>query len=303
MHLSPSHLAFEYSPYHSIKHFNYFSIYDNLLLKYVGKPIIFVEIGVLDGGSLFMWRKFLGPEARIIGIDLNPSATKWREFGFEIFIGDQADFSFWASFFKSVGTIDVLLDDGGHTNYQQIVTLLATADFVRNGGTIIIEDTHTSYMKFGNFKKASFIEFSKKLIDEINRRHLNRGTKLNGLSKCVFAITQFESISAFHIDTTKCVHNSRVENHGEKDNSDDFRYATESYLETFFKQLYDLISVDYPNEAKRIKYPVFYSFTSRGIQRVVLRSLIIPFRFVIYFILKTLNLKKLMNLIKQSKKY
>ena len=67
--------AFTSSPYFSIKHTNYFDIYDSLLSRYVGKDITFVEIGILDGGSLFMWREFLGKDARIIGIDLNPEAT------------------------------------------------------------------------------------------------------------------------------------------------------------------------------------------------------------------------------------
>ena len=28
---------------------------------------------------------------RIIGIDFNPSAKRWKEYGFEIFIGNQSD--------------------------------------------------------------------------------------------------------------------------------------------------------------------------------------------------------------------
>lgn len=39
----------------------------------------FVEIGVLDGGSLFMWRDYLGKDAEIIGIDLNPDAKRWEK--------------------------------------------------------------------------------------------------------------------------------------------------------------------------------------------------------------------------------
>ncbi|NBP54584.1 MAG: class I SAM-dependent methyltransferase, partial [Actinobacteria bacterium] len=31
-----------------------------------------------------MWREFLGPNARIIGIDLNPLAKRWESEGFEI---------------------------------------------------------------------------------------------------------------------------------------------------------------------------------------------------------------------------
>lgn len=58
--------SFLNSPYFSIKHTNYFDVYDKLLTKFVGETITFVEIGILDGGSLFMWRDFLGKNARII---------------------------------------------------------------------------------------------------------------------------------------------------------------------------------------------------------------------------------------------
>jgi len=58
-----------------------------------------VEIGVANGGSLFMWRSFFGKKARIIGIDFNPTAKKWEKYGFEIFIGNQAHSIFWNFFF------------------------------------------------------------------------------------------------------------------------------------------------------------------------------------------------------------
>ena len=112
---SPSYRAFTESPEASFKHTTYFPVYDVLLQRYQNTPITFVEIGVLNGGSLFMWRKFFGDSARIIGIDLNPEAKKWEEHGFEIFIGSQEDPTFWAEFCESVEEIDVVLDDGGHT--------------------------------------------------------------------------------------------------------------------------------------------------------------------------------------------
>ncbi len=66
------------SKYLSIKHSSYFQVYEELLSKYRNKKITFVEIGVFNGGSLFMWRSYFGPEARIIGIDFNPEAKKWE---------------------------------------------------------------------------------------------------------------------------------------------------------------------------------------------------------------------------------
>ena len=86
-----SYKSFMKSPYNSIKHSTYFDSYDYFFNDYIGKEITFLEIGVLAGGSLFMWRDYFGPKARIIGIDFNPNAKKWEEHGFEIFIGSQSD--------------------------------------------------------------------------------------------------------------------------------------------------------------------------------------------------------------------
>ena len=118
--------SFIKSKYLSLKWKNYFYIYDKLFEKYRNKKIIFVEIGVFSGGSLFMWKNFFGANAEIIGIDLNPEAQRWEKHGFRIFIGNQSDPNFWKDFFKRVGRVDVVIDDGGHTNKQQVFTLLET---------------------------------------------------------------------------------------------------------------------------------------------------------------------------------
>ena len=85
-----------------------------------------------------MWREFFGKDARIIGVDNNPNAKKLEEHGFEIHIGDQGSSDFWQRVFKSVGSIDVLIDDGGHTNEQQIVTVSSSLEHINPGGKIIV---------------------------------------------------------------------------------------------------------------------------------------------------------------------
>jgi len=74
--------SYQSSPFPSFKVSNYFYTYDKLFSHLIGTECTFIEVGVLNGGSLFMWRKYLGEKARIIGIDLNPEATKWRDHGF-----------------------------------------------------------------------------------------------------------------------------------------------------------------------------------------------------------------------------
>ena len=121
-----------------------------------------------------MWKRFFGKKRRIIGIDLDPSAKELEKFGFEIFIGDQSSKKFWDDFFSNVGSIDILLDDGGHTNEHQILTLNYVLDNINNGGIIIVEDVICSYQKkFDNPSKYSFINYSKFLIDDLNGRYVD----------------------------------------------------------------------------------------------------------------------------------
>ena len=178
--MSDSFKSFETSKYSSTKHKNYFGIYDRIFKKYIGKKIILVEIGVLNGGSLFMWRNFFDGNAEIIGVDLNPNAKKWEQHGFKIFIGDQSDPNFWRDFFKKVGNVDIVIDDGGHTNKQQVFTLLETIPNINDNGMLVVEDVHSSYMtKFRNPSKYSFISFSKTIVDELNSRSKVFGKKKN----------------------------------------------------------------------------------------------------------------------------
>ncbi|HYN79354.1 MAG TPA: hypothetical protein VES73_16350 [Lamprocystis sp. (in: g-proteobacteria)] len=110
--------AWEGSPEPTLKITSYFPVYARLFSHLRGRPCVFIETGVLNGGSLFMWRQWLGDQARIIGLDLNPGALKWREAGFEIHIGDQGDPAFWRGLLAEIGAFDVLLDDGGHQSFQ-----------------------------------------------------------------------------------------------------------------------------------------------------------------------------------------
>jgi hypothetical protein len=43
---------------------------------------------------------FFGPNARIIGVEINPSAKQWENFGFKIFIGDSGSENFCDNFYK-----------------------------------------------------------------------------------------------------------------------------------------------------------------------------------------------------------
>lgn len=146
--------------------------------------------------------------------------------GFDIHIGNQADPKFWDKFFSSIGDVDVILDDGGHTNEQQIITTHKTIPHIKDGGMLIVEDTNTSYSKeFGNPSKYSFINYSKTLIDSVNSRCPSVRASKNVLNKAVYSLGYYESIVCFNIDRKKSFISSRTSNEGISFNAQDFRHC------------------------------------------------------------------------------
>ncbi len=153
---------------------HYFEIYERHFSRFRGLPICIVEFGVSQGGSLQMWRDYFGPQAVIHGVDINPACKQFEEPGTFIHIGDQEDRSFLQSLANSLPPIDILIDDGGHTMRQQIHTFEEMFGAVKPEGVYLVEDLHTSYWKRwggGVRKRGTFIEYSKRLIDQLNAWH------------------------------------------------------------------------------------------------------------------------------------
>lgn len=216
---------YENVPYLSIKYDNYFLVYEALLAKYVGKEVVIVEVGVFNGGSLFMWREFFGHSARIIGIDLNPDAREWEKHGFEIYIGDQSSDTFWTELFHKIGKVDVLIDDGGHTNRQQIVTSHYAIQNINDGGVLIVEDVHTNYFReFGNPSRYSFVNFAHRIVDGVNSRAYSLHRTYAQYSSRVYSVSFFESMVAFQIDARLCRQSVPTSNNGANRGVTDFRY-------------------------------------------------------------------------------
>lgn len=286
--------CFDSSPYRSIKHENYFDIYEKELSPFQGKNVTMVEVGVLDGGSLFMWREFFGQNARIVGVDANPLAKRWEEFGFEIEIGDQASSHFWSSFFDKFGVIDLLVDDGGHTNKQQSSTLINCLKKVRPGGLIIVDDTHSSYLSdFGNPSCASIVEFSKLGVDAIQARFPKNELKMNELSRNVWSIRFYESIIVLEIDPSKCKINKLAENSGiilGNETAEDFRNYNEGKLTSLLRTISTidaLKGLSVGNTHSSLKFINFILKSQFGGQLISKFSL--PFRYLSVCILSLKN--------------
>jgi hypothetical protein len=172
----------------------YFEVYDRHLSSFIGKEITLVEVGVQKGGSLEMWSAYLGSQAKIIGIDVDPECSKltYTQNNISVIIGDQGDPAFWDKFL-SENKVDILIDDGGHYMNQQIVTLEKVYPTLPIGGIFICEDCHTSYMSGnggGLENPNTFIEYSKSLVDVLNFNWKEQyTTKLDHRNKTVQDLT------------------------------------------------------------------------------------------------------------------
>ncbi len=90
-----------------------------------------------------MWKDYFGKDAKIYGININPLCKELEEPNIKILIGSQSDRNFLKEVKRQIPPIDVLIDDGGHTMIQQIVSFEELFDYVKDNGVNLCEDLHT----------------------------------------------------------------------------------------------------------------------------------------------------------------
>ncbi len=181
---------------------HYFEIYEKYFSKYKNKKVNILEIGISHGGSLQMWKKYFGENVNIFAIDVNQECKKHEDDKIKIFIGSQSDVNFLKTVESQLPELDIILDDGGHTMQQQIVSFEQLYLKVKEGGLYIVEDTHSSYWHAfgGGLKnKNSFIEYAKNLIDSLYDSHISnkRSLLINEITKNIYSISYYDSIVVF----------------------------------------------------------------------------------------------------------
>ncbi len=150
---------------------HYFDIYHKHFARFRGRSPVVMEIGVFHGGSLQMWHHYFGPGARLVGIDIDPRCRRFGDESTTILVGDQSDRRFLAEVRGRVPHIDILIDDGGHTMAQQIITFEELYPYVQPDGIYLCEDIHTSFIpEFGGGyrREGTFLEYSKALVDRLH---------------------------------------------------------------------------------------------------------------------------------------
>ena len=182
-----------------MKWLHYLPIYDRLFARFAGRPVKFLEIGVLGGGSIHMWREYFGPLATIYGIDVNPDCAPYGRDAGQVRIGSQDDPEFLRAVVQEMGGVDVVLDDGSHIASHQRTSFDVLFPLLPNGGLYVIEDLHTSYWPDyeGGLKRAgTMIEYLKDMIDQMHTHYYVEGTNRSDRMVPVSSIQFFDSIAA-----------------------------------------------------------------------------------------------------------
>jgi hypothetical protein len=130
---------------------HYFDIYHRHFSRLRGRDVRVLEIGIYSGGSLGMWTDYFGPRCQVYGVDIEPACKTYESDSVKVFIGDQADRDFWKRFKKEVGSIDIVIDDGGHLPEQQIVTFEELLPHIQPGGIYLCEDLHGTLNTFASY--------------------------------------------------------------------------------------------------------------------------------------------------------
>lgn len=123
-----------------------------------------LEIGVMDGLSMKMWREYY-PNAEIVGMDIKDMSfmhnDDWQvPDSVQLVQGNATK----AKDTKPLGHFDIIIDDGSHfwADQQKSFELLYYSQ-LNEGGIYIIEDLWTSHIDFYKSGKINTLDYLKKL--------------------------------------------------------------------------------------------------------------------------------------------
>jgi len=162
---------------------HYLEIYERHFepLRQRERPLRILELGVSRGGSLEIWRKYFGPHARIVGIDIDALCAERVDPENAVIIGDQSDpVILNAAIERLGGGVDIVIDDGSHVGHHQIASFEFFYPRLSEHGVYLCEDLHCSYWdsyEGGYQRPGTFIEFTKELVDRLHASYLDDSLK------------------------------------------------------------------------------------------------------------------------------
>jgi len=153
----------------SLKWDGYLMAYDIELAPYRNRKhgIRLLEIGVMNGGGLVIWKKYFGRLSEIVGIDINPEVCQLNlDAGIRTYCFDAT-----SSYGDVQGGFDIIIDDASHRSSDVILAFLQWFRKVSQGGMYVVEDLeHSYYAESGGglLKEGSSMDFFQKMSNILN---------------------------------------------------------------------------------------------------------------------------------------
>lgn len=137
-----------------------------------------LEIGVMDGASVQMWREFY-PLAEIVGVDINDkSHLKYQNITLLKLDATKSDQ------LESLGKFDIIIDDGSHMTKDQQDSFQHCYYSMLNGdGFYVLEDLHTSLWSNYVNSELNTLEFLETL--DLDITHYRRSELEEDSMTCV----------------------------------------------------------------------------------------------------------------------
>jgi len=154
---------------------HYFAIYQSIFGPRRADPLRILEIGVLNGSSLQLWKRYFAhPETLIVGIDILPQCIEFDApaNGIRVRIGSQADPAFLKSVVEEFGPFDLIIDDGSHHSAHMIASFnILYSEGLKDSGIYFVEDLHANYWLPWRDTRRSFLDLCKELIEHMHAHY------------------------------------------------------------------------------------------------------------------------------------
>lgn len=110
------------------------------------RRVTLLELGVLGGESLLLWREFF-PNSEVIGIDRKLPPSFGPHVGIKMLCGEQSDAEFLSRVGQTCGPFDIIVDDCSHFGDLSKVSFWGLFPHLKPGGLYVIEDWSTGYLR------------------------------------------------------------------------------------------------------------------------------------------------------------
>lgn len=131
-------------------HTHYLRNYEEYFSPLLGRDVRLLELGVLNGGSLLLWRDYF-ERGVIAGLDLNPAHIEDPTGRIRLYQGGQQDTALLDRIARECAPegFDVIIDDCSHVGELARVSFWHLFDHhLKPGGLYVIEDWGTGYWDF-----------------------------------------------------------------------------------------------------------------------------------------------------------